>query len=169
MPRTQIDLLIDALDFAYKGDRWSALLSNLAPVTDAEWAVTPAEHSAEIFGDDPELSIGDIVLHIAGPLVMYGNRAFGDGTMTWERVGTDLRGRDRASVLAWLDLVYGRFVDGLQALAEDASLDELRTAHWGQEIPVRHFVAIMMNHMLYHSGEINRQLSLMRGANGWER
>jgi hypothetical protein len=169
MARTQIDLLGDALDFAYRGDRWSALLSNLGPVTDEEWAVKPAEHSADVFGDDPELSIGDIVLHIAGPLVMYGNRAFGDGTMTWQRVGSDLGGRDRASVMAWLEKVYGRFVDGLRGLPDDAALDELRTAHWGEQIPVRRFVAIMTNHMLYHSGEINRQLSLMRGANGWER
>lgn len=48
--------------------------------------------------------------------------------------------------------------DGIAALPDDASLDELRVAHWGEAIPVRRFVAITTNHMLDHSGEINGQL-----------
>jgi uncharacterized damage-inducible protein DinB len=36
-------------------------------------------------------------------------------------------------------------------------------------MPVREFVTIMINHDLYHSGEINRQRALIRGSDGWER
>jgi hypothetical protein len=33
----------------------------------------------------------------------------------------------------------------------------------------RQLLTIMISHDLYHSGEINRQRSLIRGAEGWDR
>jgi hypothetical protein len=33
----------------------------------------------------------------------------------------------------------------------------------------RSLIAMIGNHDLYHSGEVNRQRALIRGANGWER
>jgi uncharacterized damage-inducible protein DinB len=167
MARTQIELLAGALEAAYRSDRWHALLNNLAPVTDSEWDIRPSDYSVDVFGSQPELSIGDLARHVAGAFVMYGNRAFGDGTMTWERIQAP--GFDKTATLAWLDEGYRGLAAGLAALADDSSLDELKTAHWGEPTPVRRFIAIMTNHMLYHAGEINRQLSLIRGATGWQR
>jgi hypothetical protein len=33
----------------------------------------------------------------------------------------------------------------------------------------RALIALITNHDLYHAGEINRQRSLLRGAQGWDR
>jgi uncharacterized damage-inducible protein DinB len=99
---------------------------------------------------------------------MYANRAFGDATLDWP----DLRmppSRGMETVLAWLDDGHRALTDGLAALADDAELDEERTFPRRHPTPCRRLVTMMISHDLYHSGEINRQRALIRGAEGWER
>ena len=164
MATIEIDLLKTNLEAAYRADRWHSLLNNLEPVTDDEWELRPAEYSVELFGTDPELSIGHIVAHVTGAIVMYTNRAFGDATMTWDRIQAP--GAGKAAMLSWLDGNVAAMLDGLSALLDDAELAEERETHWGARLPVSWFVRTVTNHMLYHSGEINRQLSIIRGTSG---
>jgi uncharacterized damage-inducible protein DinB len=165
MTRTAIQLLGRSLETAYRGDSWHALLQSLRPITREHWFARPAEFNVEVFGDDPELSIADTVLHVGAAKRMYANRAFGDGTAQWGALELP-RSREFDDVLAWLDAGHRLLVEGLAALQDDTALQGPRTAHWGEAIPIQRFVEIMINHDLYHSGEINRQLSLLRGTSG---
>jgi len=162
--RVAIDLLSNALEGAYRADRWHALLRNLEPVTREEWDVRPARYKVEVFGKEPELSIGDLVAHVGTAKRMYANRAFGDGAAAWDQLAPT--SRDRGTMLAWLEEGHAALRNGLAGLRDDTDLLVERIAHWGEPIPVQRFVSIMINHDLYHSGEINRQISLLRGATG---
>ncbi len=157
--------MLYALENAYRGDRFHALRGNLEGLTEAEWTAIPGNHRVEVFGTDPELSIADLVLHIGGGLRMYTNHAFGDRSMKWgDSTGAPA---DMEGMLAWLDESHAAFVAGVEALTDDAELDALRGAPWGNMLPTRQLISYMTNHQVYHSGEINRQRSLLRGAEGW--
>lgn len=169
MARAAIEMLLRAMQWAYADDPFHALRRNLESVTDAEWDVRPASWSVDEFGTDPELSICDIVLHVAAAKRMYANRVFGDGLMEWEQIAIP-EARDMASVLAWLDDGYRQLVDGLTALPDDAELATERTFPYRRGlilVPREQLLRIIINHDLYHSGEINRQRALIRGAEGW--
>jgi hypothetical protein len=151
MARIEIELLKANLEAAHRTDRFHSIRNNLEPVTEDEWSLRPADYSVELFGTDPELSIGDLAMHVAG-------------AMRWD--GIRVPGTDRAAVLAWLDANVMAMIEGLLALPDDAALALERETHWGAPMPVAWFVRTMTNHMLYHSGEINRQLSIIRGTGG---
>lgn len=167
MPRTRIDTLLHMMDVAYRADPFSALRRNIESVTPDEWNIVPAEWSAAEFGEhDPELSICQLVLHVAGAKHMYANRAFGDGTYAWGSIPLP-SAFAMPDVLVWLEDGHQRLSSGLASLEDDADLAAERTAPWG--VPMRRelFVTIMISHDLYHAGEINRQRALIRGAKGW--
>jgi hypothetical protein len=156
-----------ALDLAYRKDRFHALRRNLADVRDDEFAVEPGDHSVEVFGSQPELSVRDLVLHVGGAKVMYGNRAFGDGTMHWG--GITIPDLQRPAVEEWLEAAHEVFATGLAGLDDDDRLEEPRTTPWGTQMRLGDMVRLVISHDLYHSGELNRQRSLIRGATGWKR
>ena len=157
--------MLYALENAYSGDRFHAVRRNLEGLTEAEFHVRPGNHRVEVFGPNPELSIADLVLHVGGALRMYTNHAFGDRSMAW----SDSRGLPAGmeEMLTWLDEAHAGFVAGIEELQDDAELDVLREAPWGTRLPTRQLISYMTNHEVYHSGEINRQRSLLRGAEGW--
>ncbi|HEY8173412.1 MAG TPA: DinB family protein [Dehalococcoidia bacterium] len=167
MTQIAIDMWTRRLDAAYRSDPFHALRKNVESVRADEWDVPPAEWSVDEFGTQPELSICDLVLHVGGAKYMYADRAFGDASLEWASI--KLPSRDVVSMLAWLDEGHKRLADGLAALTNDAELEEERPAPW--RLPLRRdaLLGIVINHDLYHSGEINRQRALLRGASGWKR
>lgn len=167
MARTAIETLLRMLDQAYRTDPFSALRKNIASVRPEEWDIRPSTWSTAEFGDDPELSICDIALH-TGAKYMYVDRAFGEATLEWGDIKPP-QSRSIEDVLAWLDEAHRLMTEGLASLDDDALLEEQRQAPW--RTPMRRVALITMitNHDLYHSGEINRQRALIRGAEGWDR
>jgi len=163
MSRDVIESLARALHAAYEGDPFHSLRGNLQAVTPREWAAKPENYSEEILGRS--LSIGDLVRHAAGSLWVWGNWAFGDAQRTW----TDNvpPGSDMDSLLGWLDDAHREFVAGLTALADDSDLAVERPAPALDTATREQMVSVMISHMVYHSGELNRQRSLMLGAEGW--
>ena len=168
MARARIETLLDMMEVAYSGDVFSSLRKNLHGITPEEWVTRPVTWSAEEFGAQPELSICDLVLHVAGAKHMYADRAFGSATLDWADVHVPAS-REMEPVLAWLDAGHRALASGLAALTDDAQLDEERTFPRRPPTRRRQLVTIMISHDLYHSGEINRQRSLIRGAEGWQR
>jgi uncharacterized damage-inducible protein DinB len=166
MPRAALDTMLQALDAAYRADRFHSLLGNLSDVRDDEWDTRPANHSVEVFGTQPELSIADIVRHVGAAKLMYANHAFGGASLDWPSTAPPSAEHD--AILRWLDAAHEDFVTAVTALADDSELEVDRRAHWGRPLATRHIVSIVTNHDLYHSGEINRQRALIRGADGWE-
>lgn len=168
MTRIAIELLIRRMDAAYRDDPFHALRRNLESVRPEEWGVQPATWSVDEFGTQPELSICDLALHVGGAKFMYANRAFGDASLEWTDIAVPPT-RDMASVLAWLEEGYHMLADGLAALGDDAELAAERPAPWRLPMRREQLLGIIINHDLYHSGEINRQRALLCGADGWQR
>ncbi len=162
-------MLLHVMDVAYRADAFSALRRNVESVRPDEWHVRPATYSVDEFGTQPELSICDIVLHVAGAKHMYASCAFAEAPISI----ADLKppALDMPAVLSWLDEGHGRLRDGLAALGDDGELAEERPAPWGHPFKMSRqlLVTMMISHDLYHSGEINRQRALIRGAEGWDR
>lgn len=168
MPRVLIDHYAATFEAAYRTDRFHAFRINLDSATPEEWDIRPADWSRNEFGDHPELTICDLAFHVGGGLVMYANRAFGDATLGWGDIAT-APSREKPAVLAWLDDVQAAFAAGIAALRDDAELSELRPAPWGTPMSRAQLIGLMPNHLIYHSGEVNRQRALLRGSSGWDR
>lgn len=167
MTRTAIDMLARQMNVAYRDDPFHAFRRNVESVRPEEWDVRPAGWSVEEFGEQPELSVCDLVLHVAGAKHMYADRAFGDASLEWADIKPPPL--DMESVLAWLDAGHRKLVDGLAALRDDDELVVERPAPWRLPMLREQLIAIVINHDLYHSGEINRQRALIRGTEGWNR
>jgi uncharacterized damage-inducible protein DinB len=151
--------LLYLMDQAFAGNREHSLLGNLASVTAAEWAWVPP-------GGDR--SIREIVRHVGGCKLMYENHAFGDGSLGWDDPLVDGHGAlDRpAGAVEWLRSAHAR----LRASVADLDDDELarpRRANWGEEHETRWLVAVMIEHDLYHAGEINHLRALKQGDDRW--
>ena len=167
MARTAIETLLRMLDQAYRTDPFSALRKNIASVRPEEWDIRPSTWSTAEFGDDPELSICDIALH-TGAKYMYVDRAFGEATMEWGDIKPP-QSRSIEDVLAWLDEAHRLMIEGLASLDDDAPPRRAATSALAYADAARSLITIITNHDLYHSGEINRQRALIRGAEGWDR
>ena len=168
MTRTGIEFLSQRLEAAYRGDPFHAVRKNIASVRPDEWDVRPAKWTVEEFGTQPELSICDLALHVGGPKYMYADRAFGDASLEWGDIKPP-ESREMNVVLAWMDAGHRLLQDGLKALSDDEELSVQRQAPWRTPMTRMQLVALVINHDVYHSGEINRQRALIRGAEGWER
>lgn len=168
MSRIAIDMWAHRLEAAYRGDYFHALRKNIESVRPAEWDIRPADWSAEEFGSQPELSICDLVTHVAGAKFMYADRAFGDASLEWgdTRLPTS---RDMQSLLTWMDEGHRLLTEGLAALSDDLELKAQRQAPWRMPLRRDQLLEIVINHDLYHAGEVNRQRALIRGSTGWDR
>jgi hypothetical protein len=165
--RIAIELIARQLNAAYLDDPFHALRKNLASVGPAEWDVRPSGWTTEEFGTRPELSIRDLALHVGGAMYMYAERAFGAATMEWGDIA--LPERDMDAVLAWMDEGHRALAEGLDSLEDDEDLAVERPAPWRVPMARGQLLSIVINHDLYHSGEINRQRALIRGTTGWDR
>jgi hypothetical protein len=171
MSRTTLELLERQLEASYRTGGGHSLLGNLASVRPEEWDVRPLNPDVgddSEFGNDPHLSICDLVAHLGAAKRMYANHAFGDGSLRW---GAALLpgSRDMKTMMAWLDDAHQTFMAGVASLEDDSELRVERGAHWGGTLATNLIIWVMMSHDLYHAGEINRQRGLVRGSDGWER
>ena len=165
--RAGIEALLYLLDEAFRGrgieesDESQALLPNLATVPDDVWRAVP-EGGAR--------SIEAIVVHVGACKVMYDDYAFGGGTLQWGTPDVEPwpeGAAPRAEVVPWLEAAQDRLVDHVSALADDAELDRLRPANWGEDRPTRWLIAALITHDAYHAGEINHVRSLLDGDDRW--
>jgi hypothetical protein len=152
--RAQVSLLLEMLDSAYQRPipadwtvGWHSMLSNLQHVRDEEWDWLPPP--------DGKRSIKRIVAHTAGVLLMYTDHGFGPGKMQWSDI-VPPRGKEttRADYMQWFNENIGGLRVALSACTDD-QLDEPRE-YWDPGTkPRRWFVTTMIDHLLYHAGEIN--------------
>jgi uncharacterized damage-inducible protein DinB len=151
--------LLHLLDEAFQGSHWHSLLGNLRSLDAEDWAWVPP-------GGDR--SIQDIVRHVGGSKYMYHNHAFDDAMLTW---GDSLVDGDEAlssvtTAIAWLREGHARLRQSI-AVLNDAELLRERATNWGELKETRWIVATMIQHDLYHAGEINHIRSLKQGNDRW--
>ena len=90
---------------------------------------------------------------------MHEDYAFGPGTMRGDEpplIPADgATPRRHSELLEWLREGHGRWLTSICALPDDAELDHERLTNWGDRLPTRDIIHIMIGHDFYHAGEIN--------------
>ena len=160
MPTAAVEQLLYLLDQAFDGEDWHSLLGNLHEVTPEDWPLVPHGGSR---------SIRDIVRHIGICKIMYENHTFGDASLDWDHpfvTGGDALA-DSASAIVWLRTGHARLRERVASL-DDADLVTQRPTSWGELKETRWIISIIMQHDLYHAGEINHLRSLCRRDDSWE-
>ena len=164
--RAAIEQYLYLLDDAFAGSEWHSLLSNLNTVTPEDWEWIPPGGAR---------SIRDIVRHIGYSKLIAHDQAFGAATLTWddprlaEEAATATATVDIPSAIAWLRMGHKRLHDGIAALANDAELRRPRRTNWGELRETRWVIVVtMIQHDLYHAGEINHLRALRQGNDEWE-
>jgi hypothetical protein len=142
-----ITQLLYLFDEVFEGKDWESLLQNLGSVTPADWAWVPP---------GGRRCIRDIVQHVGGCKFMYHDQAFGDARLTWD--DPLVEGREAiASIptaVEWLRAGQARLRESIAAL-EESDLLTLRPHHSGKLKETRWIISMMIQHDVYHAGEIN--------------
>ena len=146
-PTPAISTLLYLLDDAFQGPKWHSLLGNLQSVTLDDWLWVPP---------GGRRTICDIVQHVAGAKLLYYNYAFGDATLKWDDPLLDGAGRlsTISSAVEWLQEAHLLLRHGIATLDDDELLRG-RMHFTGALRETRWLIAVMIEHDLYHSGEIN--------------
>jgi hypothetical protein len=162
--RAALDQVLYFMDEAFSGDDWHSVLSNLKDVRLEDWLWVPPA------GARP---IGEMVSHLAACKNMYGDHAFGDGTMRWDSPLADQKMLKQASDAAVAELMrflheaHARLRGQVDALGDDAELVRPRRTNWGEVKETRWIIKATVEHDLYHAGEINRLRALRQLNDRW--
>jgi uncharacterized damage-inducible protein DinB len=161
--RPAIDTLVWLTEDAFQGDSSHSLLTNLHDLKDNEWASLPV---------GARRSIADILEHVGWCKWMYENYAFGSATMRGDQpplIPIDgARSRPYSELLTWLIDGHKRWLASVRALSSDTELEKVRPTNWGEHLPTRVIIRIMIAHDIYHAGEINHLRALLNGTDQWE-
>ncbi len=145
--RSGVSQILYLLDRAFDGTEWHSLLGNLQPVTPEDWLWVPP---------DGRRSIRDIVEHVSAAKFIYQHHAFGEATLHWD--DPILVGGERLSTIPsaieWLRENHARLRQSIADL-DDTELLRPRPNFRGQLKETRWLIATMIEHDLYHAGEIN--------------
>jgi len=77
-----------------------------------------------------------------------------------------LEALDVSDVIEWLEQGHRRFRESIARL-DDGELLRPRPVNWGETKETRWIIRVMIEHDLYHAGEINHIRSLRQGNDRW--
>jgi uncharacterized damage-inducible protein DinB len=159
---TRIETLCWLIEEAFEGDPDQSLLASLRDVRDDDWTrLVPGGGR----------SIADILEHVGWAKWMYTDYAFGAATLRGDRPPlvpeNGARSRPRAELVTWLNAGHNLWLAAVRALADDAELEKSRLTNWGEQLPTRAIIRIMIGHDFYHAGEINHLRALLQGTDRW--
>jgi uncharacterized damage-inducible protein DinB len=160
--RTAIDTLARLIEEAFEGDPSHSLLANLRDLQEEDWTAKP---------DGSGRSIADILEHVGWSKWMYEDYAFGSASMRGDQPPLipegGARSRPHEELLDWLTEGHRRWLASVRALADDSELDRERLTNWGERLPTRDIVRILIAHDFYHAGEINHLRALLQETDRW--
>ena len=160
--RAAIEQLLYLMDEAFDAEGHEhSLLANIRSVRDEDWAWVPEGGSRPVF---------EIVSHVGLCKYIYDNHAFGDGSMSWDRPRSMpgiRRDASKDEVISWLRDGQRILRASVDALESDDQLFVLRRSNWGQEYETRWLISVMIEHDVYHAGEINHLRALRQGNDRW--
>lgn len=119
-------------------------------------------------------SILGVLKHMGGWVHVYRSYAFDPAPRHWENTSwpRGLRGTVETTpeylreVVAWVEEGFQAWDDALAPLGDD-DLDRPHPVHWGATAPLADIVVMITHEAMYHTGEINMLLSIVRGE-AWE-
>lgn len=162
--RVRVDAFVELFDHSLEEDavefdrrQWHSMMGNLKSCRPEDWDALPP---------GAVRNIRELVHHVGGCYLMYENHGFGDRTMTWDRTlqGVTADGTIEET-LTWLREAHRTFRESLASITDD-QLDELTYGHWGGQLLRRRVVELMLQHGIYHAGEINHLRCLLQGNDG---
>ena len=163
MSRVGIEQLLYAMDMAFDAHGYEdSLLRNLRSMPEDAWLWVPPGGSR---------NVRMIAGHVAACKYMYRDHAFGDASMRWDSpvsLPGIRRDASRDEVLAWLREGQRMLRGSAATLDSDEELLRMRRSNWGQEYETRWLISVMIEHDLYHAGEINHIRALGQGNDRWE-
>lgn len=151
------------LQQAFDGDRQHSFLSNLSAVPPSDWRRAPPGGTR---------TVADIVGHVGWCYFMYWNYAFGDcqlkgnSPLVEPACLRDFCPGNVPSVLAWLRGGHRRFQSAVSQL-DDSELVAPRMTNWGEPAETRWIISEIIEHDLYHAGEINHLRAVLQGDDRW--
>ena len=102
---------------------------------------------------------------------MYEDYAFGPASMRGDQPPLtpdgEARSRPHDELLVWLTEGHRRWLASVRALANDTELDRERLTNWGELLPTRDIIRLMIAHDFYHAGEINHIRAMLQGTDHW--
>jgi uncharacterized damage-inducible protein DinB len=150
------------MEEAFEGDPSHSLLANLQNLRQENWTATPAGTGR---------SIADILEHVGWSKWMYEDYAFGSASLRGDQPPlvpeAGAPSRPRQELLDWLREGHRRWLASVRALPDDSELDRDRLTNWGEWLPTRVILRIMIAHDLYHAGEINHLRALLQSTDRW--
>jgi uncharacterized damage-inducible protein DinB len=160
--RTAIETLAWLTEEAFEGEPEQSLLANLRDLREEDWTTLPLGGSR---------SIADVLEHVGWAKWMYEDYAFGPASMIGDQpplVPADgARSRPHRELLAWLTEAHQHWLTSIRALGDDSELERERLANWGDRLPTRVLIRILIAHDFYHAGEINHIRALLQGTDRW--
>lgn len=160
MSRAAIEQLLYGLDRAFEGGsgaRWHGLTVNLAALEPELWSVAAPGCTRTVL---------DLVEHVGAAKLVYDSQAFGDGSVHWDQPGLVPVFRDSGGpgeIMEWLRSAQARVRDHVAALDDDEELLLPRMSPQGREQETRWVITTIIEHDLYHAGEINHLRLLHQG------
>jgi hypothetical protein len=140
---------------------WHSFLVNLGDVKEEDWLWVPPGGERTIF---------QVVQHVGEVTYVYDSQAFGDQSIHWQRPGSVPTIREttpRDEVVRWLTEAQQGLRSHVEALADDAELFELRPGIWGDQHQARWLITQVIQHDLYHAGELNHIRALRHKNDNW--
>lgn len=137
-----------------------SLMTNLRSVTEDDWLWLPL---------GAERPIAAIAGHVGACKLMYDDYAFGDGTLQWDdrRVaGQENAEPNMARVMRWIEAAH-ETLRYHAATLQDEDLGRPAMTNWGETKELRWIISVMIQHDLYHAGEINRMRAIHQRNDRW--
>jgi uncharacterized damage-inducible protein DinB len=160
--RIAVETLAWLIEDAFQGDPDQSLLANLRDLRGEDWTALPSGANR---------SIAEVLEHVGWCKWMYEDYAFGQASMRGDQPplipANGERSRPQQELLAWLTEGHQRWLASVRALPDDSDLDRERLTNWGERLPTRVIIRIMIGHDFYHAGEINHIRALLQGTDRW--
>src|SRR4030095_394561 len=157
--RTALETLAWLIEEAFEGDSSHSLLANIRNLSEEDWAALPSGAGR---------SIADILEHVGWSKWMYEDYAFGPASMHGNQPplvpAGGARSRPPQELLAWLTEGHRRWLTSFRTREDDSEWERERLTNWGDRLPTRVIIRIMIAHDLYHAGEIKHMRALIQGA-----
>lgn len=164
--RRIIEFLLARLDDAFSKSRWHSLKSAIEGLTQEEASWKPPKYQSPSPWSFSGSAL-DLIFHVGADTLFQLNQIFGDRTLTWEALDERFQAQG-GDLKAALELAE----EGYQALREklnsftDSELEQRRKTASGREITAERFFVMLIEHHVYHAGQINYIRGLYSGSKG---
>lgn len=163
--RKLVEFLLARLDDAFYKSRWHSFKSAVEGLTQEEASWKPPKYQSPSPWNFSG-SILNLIFHLGADDLFQLNQVFGDRTLTWETLHERFKaeGGDLKAALKLTEEGYRALREKLSGLT-DAQLSERHKTARGREITAERFFVMLIEHHIYHAGQINYIRGLYAGLN----